>query len=93
VLRNPHDAEDAFQATFLILYHKAASFRERHTVGDWLYGVASKTALKALHTTARRREKELSLGEKEPAARADSAWRELPQPSRRPRNIWRSAVH
>src|SRR2546423_12393018 len=40
VLRHAHDAEDAFQATFLVLVRKAASLRRREAVGNWLYGVA-----------------------------------------------------
>src|SRR5918912_374248 len=47
VLRNWHDAEDAFQATFLVLVKKAASVVPRERVGSWLYGVAHQTALKA----------------------------------------------
>src|SRR5206468_2996750 len=47
VLRNPHDAEDAFQATFLILAQKAGSIRQRQSVGGWLYQVAYRVALKA----------------------------------------------
>ena len=50
VLRNHHDAEDAFQATFLVLVPKAASVRPREMVGNWLYGVAQQTALKARAT-------------------------------------------
>src|SRR6266853_4292138 len=47
VLHNLHDAEDAFQATFLVLVRKAASVVPRDMVGNWLYGVAHQTALKA----------------------------------------------
>src|SRR5262245_22208382 len=43
VLRDPHDAEDAFQATFLVLARKAASVIPRERVGNWLYGVAHTT--------------------------------------------------
>src|ERR1700755_772121 len=40
LLRNPHDAEDALQATFLILALKAGSLRKPNLLGPWLYGVA-----------------------------------------------------
>ncbi|MBV8430290.1 MAG: sigma-70 family RNA polymerase sigma factor, partial [Solirubrobacterales bacterium] len=58
VLGDRHEAEDAFQATFLVLVRKAASVVPRDMVGNWLYGVARQTALKARATTARRRARE-----------------------------------
>src|SRR5262245_37094343 len=58
VLRNPHDAEDAFQATFLVLVRKAGSIVPRDMVGNWLYGVAYRTALEAKRAAARRRARE-----------------------------------
>jgi RNA polymerase sigma factor (sigma-70 family) len=60
ILRNEADAEDAFQATFLVLVRKAASIRPRVRVGNWLYGVAHSTALKAraMRTTRLAKERE-----------------------------------
>jgi RNA polymerase sigma factor (sigma-70 family) len=58
ILRNPRDAEDAFQATFLVLVRRAASISPREMVGNWLYGVAHQTALKARAMMAKRRVRE-----------------------------------
>src|SRR4051794_15360672 len=55
VLRDHHDAEDAFQATFLVLARKATSVVPREKLGNWLYGVAYQTAVNARAMRARRR--------------------------------------
>jgi RNA polymerase sigma-70 factor (ECF subfamily) len=58
---NAHEAEDAFQATFLVLVRKAAQVVPRDTIGNWLYGVAYRTALKARGLAARRNRKERQM--------------------------------
>jgi len=69
VLQNHHDAEDAFQATFLVLARKAASIKPRHMVGNWLYGVAYRTALEARTVRHKRLTRQKPLSEiPEPAA-------------------------
>ena len=79
VLDHPQDAEDAFQATFLVLVRKAASIAQRELLGNWLYGVAYRTALdaRAAATRRRRRERQVApMPEPEAADRAD-VWRDL----------------
>ncbi len=77
-LRNRHDAEDAFQATFLVLARKAGSIRSRELLGSWLYGVAYRTAMKARAMSAKRRIKEREAGQRpRPEAAADGAPEEL----------------
>jgi RNA polymerase sigma factor (sigma-70 family) len=78
VLGNHHDAEDAFQATFLVLVRKAASVRRRAAVGSWLYGVAYRTALEAKGRLARRRVRERQVRDMlQPTAEPEEALREL----------------
>jgi len=54
ILANSQDAEDAFQATFLVLVRKASSVRPREMLGNWLYGVALQTAQRARALNAKR---------------------------------------
>jgi RNA polymerase sigma factor (sigma-70 family) len=55
LLRDPQEAEDAFQATFLVLVRKAGAIGRRELVGNWLYGVAYRIAVRARAHAARRR--------------------------------------
>jgi RNA polymerase sigma factor (sigma-70 family) len=61
VLRSSHDADDAFQATFLVLLRKARSIVPREMLGNWLYGVAYLTAIKARALVVKRRARELQV--------------------------------
>lgn len=63
VLPNYHDAEDAFQATFLVFVRKVASIASKDLLANWLYGVAHQTALKARATAARRKGRERQVPE------------------------------
>src|SRR3954453_21657339 len=53
-LRDPNDVEDAFQATFLVLVRKAGALRQKELLGNWLYGVAVRVALRARSVALRR---------------------------------------
>ena len=61
MLPNAHDAEDAFQATFLILARRAASIGRREQLANWLYGVAVRTAKEARRRAARQHARERRL--------------------------------
>src|SRR5436309_2722617 len=64
LLGSAHDAEDAFQATFLVLARRAASVGTLESVGGWLVGVASRLGRKMRTSSARRRAREGRVAEK-----------------------------
>src|SRR5262249_6169270 len=76
VLHDPHAAEDASQATFLVLFRKACSLDRRGSVASWLYTVAYHAALRAKAERARRQRQEREI-------------RDMPQAEPRPEMIWR----
>src|SRR5437667_6162706 len=94
--RNEHDAEDVFQATFLLLARKADSIRKLDSVASWLHGVAHRLALEAKKkgTTRQAFEKQAAdmrrtSGDSDPArqelqATVDEALRQVPEKNRVP---------
>jgi RNA polymerase sigma factor (sigma-70 family) len=78
LLGNLHDAEDGFQATFLVLARKATSVSPRERVGNWLYGVAYTTAARARAANAKRRQRERQVIDMpEPEAARQDLWDDL----------------
>jgi RNA polymerase sigma factor (sigma-70 family) len=79
ILRDHHDAEDAFQATFLVLVRKAPSIKPREMIVNWLHGVTRQTAFKARATLAKRRAREKQVQElPEPEAQsAPAVWSDI----------------
>jgi serpin B len=73
VLANPSDADDAFQATFLVLVRKATSIARQGSVGSWLHGVARRVSLDALARAARQRERERKRAAQAPPPEAPAA--------------------
>ena len=76
ILRDPQDAEDAFQASFLVFVRKAASIAKPELLGNWLYGVASRTARAARAAAEKRRVKEAEAMPREQTDQ-ESPWQEL----------------
>lgn len=78
IVHDHHDAEDAFQATFLVLACKATSIRPREQVANWLHGVALRIALKAKSLSARRRGREMQVIDMpEPESVPHDEWSDL----------------
>jgi RNA polymerase sigma factor (sigma-70 family) len=78
ILPRPHDAEDAFQATFLTLINHASSIRQTEAVGSWLYRVAHRIAIKAGMDMAKRSARERqSVRPSQTAPSSETALREL----------------
>lgn len=77
VLLHAQDAEDAFQAVFLVLMRKAASIAKRDALSAWLYGVAYRIAIRARMMNARRRNKEGELGMARSETNHTPTWNDL----------------
>jgi RNA polymerase sigma factor (sigma-70 family) len=78
VLRHQQDAEDAYQATFLVLARKADSIGKRQSVGSWLYGVAYRVALQVRRGASRWRKEAQPLPDVPgPEAKPDESGQDL----------------
>jgi RNA polymerase sigma factor (sigma-70 family) len=77
-VKNADDADDAFQATFLVLVQRAHAVAKEESVGSWLYGVACRTARRARHLANRRQAREQEGGAlaHEPS-RGEATWDDL----------------
>ncbi len=80
ILHDTHDAEDAFQSTFLVLAHKAASVSPPEMIGNWLYGVAQTTAVRLRASKAKRRVRERQVAD-------------MPEPKAEPNDFQDNLLH
>jgi RNA polymerase sigma factor (sigma-70 family) len=77
ILHDRHDAEDAFQATFLVLFHKAASIHQRDSLSSWLVKVAYRVALRARERLGPRPGRAEFVEPAAPEGACDLVWRDL----------------
>ncbi len=78
ILGSPTDAEDVFQATFLLLARKAGSIHRRSSLASWLHGVTHRLALHARSERIRRQIKESqAAGRPQAESRLQTAWSDL----------------
>jgi RNA polymerase sigma factor (sigma-70 family) len=70
-LADPNEADDAFQAVFLVLVRKAAAIRSRASVASWLFGVASRVSARAKVDAARRCKHEQQVAQRSPVTAAE----------------------
>jgi len=78
ILKNPHDTQDAVQATFVVLIRKADSVRSRESIASWLYGTATRVARRASTDAANRRPRERLVAVPEVIEPVhDEGWSEL----------------
>jgi RNA polymerase sigma factor (sigma-70 family) len=75
VLPGYHDAEDAFQATFLVFIRKAASVTPKSMLANWLYGVARQTALNLRTSVLKRKGREQAMAN-------------VPEPTLTDKRVW-----
>lgn len=78
VLSDPHEIEDVFQATFLVLVRKAPKIRDPEALGNWLHGVAYRIAARTRRDKARRCQHERRRAEMQPSHGVpDPSWDDL----------------
>jgi RNA polymerase sigma factor (sigma-70 family) len=78
ILRHSHDAEDAFQATFLVLVRKASTLKSKELLANWLYGVAYQTSLKARAVAVKHQARQRQVNEMpEPIKAQQDRWDDL----------------